>query len=137
MLFNRYLCFYYYNWVNTSAVRLLVQEGIIRPVVNASSLTWFFSFITITGSIPLLVDYISPRRYHPPSSQCFRIDMVYSYIYYWNFQVPNNVIIIKTEVHPLSNDNIAEPIWSILLRPFGFLSPNRIFSYLAFQCFDK
>jgi hypothetical protein len=36
-----------------------LSEGIIRPVVNVSALTWFI------------------RRYHPPSSQCFVTDMVY------------------------------------------------------------
>ena len=78
----------FYHCVDTSSVgRLLVLEGIIRPVVSVS----------ITVSIPLLlVDYqtsrvssaqqsvflslglylfcwqtISPRGYHPPSSQCF------------------------------------------------------------------
>ena len=45
---------YYYHWVDTSAGGLLVPEDIIRPVVNASALA---CFITITGSIPLLVDY--------------------------------------------------------------------------------
>jgi hypothetical protein len=46
--------FYYYHWVDTSTSGLLVLEDIIRPVVNASALA---CFITITGSIPLLVDY--------------------------------------------------------------------------------
>ena len=50
--------FYYYHWVDTSAGGLLVSEDIIRPVVNASALA---CFITSTGSIPLLVDYQSPR----------------------------------------------------------------------------
>jgi hypothetical protein len=45
---------YYYHWVYTSAGGLLVVEDIIRSVVNASALA---CFITITGSIPLLVDY--------------------------------------------------------------------------------
>ncbi|NYT46931.1 MAG: hypothetical protein H0A75_04210 [Candidatus Methanofishera endochildressiae] len=39
------LCFY--HWINTSAGGLLVLEGIIHLVVSVS----------ITGSIPLLVDY--------------------------------------------------------------------------------
>ena len=79
---------FFYHQVDTSSVgRLLDLEGIIRPVVSVS----------ITMSLPLLlVDYqssrvssaqqsvflslgrylfcwqtISPRGYHPPSSQCF------------------------------------------------------------------
>ena len=34
-----------HHWVDTSAVGLLVPEGIIRPVVNASALTWFIRYI--------------------------------------------------------------------------------------------
>jgi hypothetical protein len=45
---------YYCHWVDTSAGGLLFFEDIIRPVVNASALA---CCITITGSIPLLVDY--------------------------------------------------------------------------------
>jgi hypothetical protein len=30
-----------YDWVNTSAGGVFVPEGIIRPVVSASALTWF------------------------------------------------------------------------------------------------
>jgi aryl-alcohol dehydrogenase-like predicted oxidoreductase len=32
----RYLRFYYYHWVDTSAGGLLDPDGIIRPVVSAS-----------------------------------------------------------------------------------------------------
>ena len=49
--------FYYYHWVDTSAGGLFTPNGIIRSVVSDSALTWF---ITITGSIPLLVDYLPP-----------------------------------------------------------------------------
>jgi hypothetical protein len=41
--------FFYHHWVDTSDGGLLVSEGIIHPVVSVS----------ITGSIPLLVDYYS------------------------------------------------------------------------------
>jgi hypothetical protein len=96
---GRYLCWWtiiarwyhppssqcYYHLVDTSTGGLLLYDGIIRPVVS----------VTITWSIPLLVDYyctmvssaqysvllslgrylywwtISPRWYHPPSSQCY------------------------------------------------------------------
>jgi hypothetical protein len=37
----------FYHWVDTTAGELLVSEGITRPAISAS----------ITGSIPLLVDY--------------------------------------------------------------------------------
>ena len=33
------LRFYYYHWVDTSTGRLLVPEGINRPVVSVSALT--------------------------------------------------------------------------------------------------
>jgi hypothetical protein len=52
-----------YDWVNTSAGGVFVPQGIIRPVVSASALTWFIR-----------------------------------YIYYWNLQFLNNVIINKTKV---------------------------------------
>jgi len=45
---------YYYHWVDTSAGGPLVPEDIIRPEVSVTELIWF---ITITGSIPLLVDH--------------------------------------------------------------------------------
>jgi hypothetical protein len=37
--------FYYYHWVDTSAGGLLVPEGIIRPVVSASALSWFNKYM--------------------------------------------------------------------------------------------
>jgi hypothetical protein len=57
---DRYLCWWtvsprgyhppsiqcFYHWIDTSAGGLLVPEGIIHPVVS----------VTITGSLPLLVD---------------------------------------------------------------------------------
>ena len=41
----RYLRLYYYHWVDTSTGRLLVPDGIIRPVVSASTLTWCIRYI--------------------------------------------------------------------------------------------
>ena len=72
-----------YDWVNTSAGGILVPEGIIRPVVSASALTWFIR-----------------------------------YIYYWNLQFLNNVIINKTKV----------------LLPQAYVTLADY--YLAFQSFD-
>ena len=40
-----YLRLYYYHWVDTSSGGLLVPEGITRPVVSASALTWFIRYI--------------------------------------------------------------------------------------------
>jgi len=37
--------FYYYLWVDTSAVGLLVPEGFIRPTITVSVLTWFIRYI--------------------------------------------------------------------------------------------
>jgi hypothetical protein len=54
-------CQCYYHRIDTSAGGLLVRESIIRPVVS----------VTITGSTPLLVDYISHREYQPSSCQCY------------------------------------------------------------------
>ena len=34
-----------YHWVDTSAGGLFVPEGIIRPVVTVSALTWFIRYI--------------------------------------------------------------------------------------------
>ena len=58
-----YLHFYYSNCVDTSAGRLLVPGGNIRPVVRISALTWLTR-----------------------------------YIYHWNLQFLNNVIIIEMKV---------------------------------------
>ena len=46
------ILFYYYHWVETPAGGLLVPEGIIRPVVSVSTLTWFirYNFIEIYSS---------------------------------------------------------------------------------------
>jgi hypothetical protein len=40
-----YVRFDYYQWINTSAGELLFPEGIIRPVVCASALIWFYKSI--------------------------------------------------------------------------------------------
>ena len=72
-----------YDWVNTSSGGVFVPQGIIRPVVSASALTWFIR-----------------------------------YIYYWNLQFLNNVIINKTKV----------------LFPEVYVTLAEY--YLAFQSFD-
>jgi hypothetical protein len=40
-----YLRFNYFHCVDTSAGALLVPDGIICPVVSASTLTWFIKYI--------------------------------------------------------------------------------------------
>ena len=52
-----------------------------------------YIFITITEST------ISAQMYHTPCFQRLDTDMVYAYIYYWNLQSINSVIIIKTKIH--------------------------------------
>ena len=37
--------FNHYHWFDTSASGLLVPEGMIRPEVSASALTWFVRYI--------------------------------------------------------------------------------------------
>ena len=100
----RYLRFYYYHWwvISLRWFTLLsmfrhwhgISEGIIHPVVNVSSLTWFIRryhspccqcFVTDMGlsegiirpvvNVSSLTWFI--RRYHSPCCQCFSTDMVY------------------------------------------------------------
>ena len=95
----------FYHWVDTSTGGLLVLEGIIHPVVSVS----------ITGSIPLLVDYqssrvsytkqsvflslgrylywwnISPRGYHTRSSHCF---------YHWVDTSTGGLLVLECIIHP-------------------------------------
>ena len=106
-------CFYFQ--VDTSTGGLLVLEGIIHPVVSVS----------ITGSIPLLVDYqsssvsctqqsvflslgrylywwtISPRGYHTPSSQCF---------YHWVDTSTGGLFVLECIIHPVVSVSITGSI---------------------------
>ena len=105
----------FYHWVNTSTGGLLVLEGIIHPVVSVS----------ISRSIPLLVDYqssrvlytqqsvfqslgpylywwtISPRGYHTPSSQCF---------YYWVDISDGGLLVLECNIHPVVSVSITGSI---------------------------
>ena len=105
----------FYHWVDTSTGGLLVLECIIVPVVSVS----------ITGSIPLLVDYqsssvsytqqsvflslcrylywwtISPRGYHTPSSQCF---------YHWVDTSTGGLLVLECIIHPLVSVSITGSI---------------------------
>ena len=78
---GRYLCWWTSQWVDTSAGELLVPEGIIRLQSVLLSLGRYLCWWTshwvdtsagglVTGSIPLLVDYQSPRV-SSACSQCF------------------------------------------------------------------
>ena len=105
----------FYHWVDTSTGGLLVLEGIIHPVVSVS----------ITGSIPLMVDYwfssvsytqqsvflslgrylywwtISPRVYHTPSSQCF---------FHWVDTSTNGLLVLECITHPVVSVSITGSI---------------------------
>ena len=105
----------FYHWVDTSKGGLLVLEGIIHPVVSVS----------ITGSIPLLVDNqswrvsytqqsvfrslggylywwtISPRGYHTPSSQCF---------YHWVDTSTGGILVLEGIIHPVVSVSITGSI---------------------------
>ena len=105
----------FYHWVDTSTGGLLVLEGIIHPVVSVS----------ITGSIPLLVDYqsssvsytqqsvflslgrylywwaISPRGYHTPSSQCFYLQVDTS---------TGGLLVLEGIMHPVVSVSITGSI---------------------------
>ena len=105
----------FYLQVDTSTGGLLVLEGIIHPVVSVS----------ITGSIPLLVDYqsssvsctqqsvflslgrylywwtISPRGYHTPSSQCF---------YHWVDISDGGLLVLECNIHPVVSVSITGSI---------------------------
>ena len=105
----------FYHWVDTSVGGLLVPQGIIRPVVSVS----------ITGSIPVLVDYqslrvssakqsvflsrgryhcwwtISPRGYHPSSSQCF---------YHWVDTTAGGLLVPEGIIRPVVSVSITGSI---------------------------
>ena len=105
----------FYHWVDTSTGGQLVLGGIIHPVVSVS----------ITGSIPLLVDYkssrvsytqqsvflllgrylyqwsISPRGYHTPSSQCF---------YHWVDTSTGGLLVLEGIIHPVVSVSITGSI---------------------------
>jgi hypothetical protein len=92
-----------------------------------------YIFITITESS------FSAQMYHTPCFQRLDTDMVYAYIYYWNLQSINSVIIIKTKIH-LNEALISQ--WGITryliscFCPLVFLLPNTFEIILAFQTFD-
>jgi hypothetical protein len=44
--------FIFYHWVNTSVGGLIVPEGIIRPVVGVSALTWFIIYLLLKFTVP-------------------------------------------------------------------------------------
>ena len=105
----------FYHWVDTSTGGLLILECIIHPLVSVS----------ITGSIPLLVDYqssrvsytqqsvflslgqylywwtISPRVYHIPSSQCF---------YHWVDTSTGGLLVVEGIIHQVVSVSITGSI---------------------------
>jgi hypothetical protein len=83
-----YLRFCYYHWIDSSAGGLSVTEGIIRPVVS----------VTITGSIALSGGLSVTEGIIRPVVSASELTWFIIYIYYWNLQFLNNVIINKTKV---------------------------------------
>ena len=72
----------------------------------------FLRFITVTGSIPLLVEWGDIIR---PVVSILAQAWSIRYIYYWNLQFLNNAIIIKTKVLlPQAEVNLG-------LAKFGYL----------------
>ena len=67
------------------------------------------------------MDYKS--RWHlPPSSQCFDMTWPITYVFYWNLQFLNNVIINKTKVLLPPGIGDRRRFWITCLGPFGLLS---------------
>jgi hypothetical protein len=105
-------CQFYYHWIDTSAVGLLVTESIIRPVVS----------VTTTVSTPLLVAYysqrvstvllsvllpldqhlcwwtISHREYHPSCFQCY---------YHWIDTSAGGLLVTESSIRPVVSVTIT------------------------------
>ena len=105
-------CQFYYHWIDTSAVGLLVTESVIHPVVS----------VTTTGSTPLLVDYqsqkesffqqsvflsldrhlcwwtISHRQQHPSSWQCY---------YHWIDTSAGGLLVTESIIRPVVSVSIT------------------------------
>ena len=99
-------CQFYYHWIDTSAVGLLVEESVIHPVDS----------VTTTGSTPLLVDYqsqqvsfiqqsvflsldrhlcwwtISHREHHPSSCQFY---------YHWIDTSAGGLLVTESIIRPV------------------------------------
>ena len=88
-----------------------------------------YIFITITELT------ISAILYHIPYFQRLDTDMVYAYIYYWNLQSINSVIIVKTKIH-LNEALVTLPdIWYPVFV-LWYSCSQRLEIILAFQAFD-
>ena len=126
----------FYHWVDTTVSVLLVHEGIIHTVVSVS----------ITGSIPLLVYYqstrvssaqqsvflslgryhcqctISPRGYHPPSSQCF---------YHWVDTTVSVLLVHEGIIRPVVSVSIIGSIPLLVYYQFTRLSSTQQSVFLS------
>ena len=126
----------FYHWVDATASVLLVHEGINRPVVS----------VFITGSIPLLVYYqstrvsstqqsvflslgryhcqctISPRGYHPPSSQCF---------YHWVDTTVSVLLVHEGIICPVVSVSIIGSIPLLVYYQFTRLSSTQQSVFLS------
>jgi hypothetical protein len=68
----------------------------------------FYVLITITRLIPLLVDYQSPEVIILPVVSASSLTWFIRYIYYWNVQFLNNVIMIKKKLLvPVSHASVT------------------------------
>ena len=115
-------------------VKLNVPRKFVSLILCIITLEMYI-FITITESI------ISGQMYHISCFQRLDNDMVYAYIYYWNLQFINSVIIIKTKMY-LNEALVTLPdIWypvfvlwyyccQILLKLFWFSWSFWLLAYL-------
>ena len=123
------IIYYYYQCVDTSAGGLLVPGCIIIPVVSVS----------ITGSIPLLVDYqslavssvqqsvflslgrylcwwtISPWVYHQSSSQCFYHWSIHLLVDYQSLGVSSVQQSVFQDLYCLSNMSVTDIYSSLIM----------------------
>jgi len=111
---TRYLRFYYYYRVDTSAGGLLVSEGIILPLM-----TWFIRYII--HRFCLLNCVTVP-------TVCYL--QFFLFYYYWYLQILNNVIIITTNVN-LRHVILADFDYSVY--SFWSSCPHIHLNYLTFK----
>ena len=78
-------------WFYCSQRLKLSSWRLLQKYIVSTKLDIYVS-ITITESISLVVDYYSPRRYHPPSSQCLLDISLSRYLWWWIIIVHEGII---------------------------------------------